>query len=82
MILDIYNREIEEGDIIVRPIFSNLRVSKVLKITETSITLSQHKEVIHGYKRTTNNVDVSNHNSKRILYERDFPAFLILKKRT
>lgn len=38
---DFFNREIREGDIVVRAIHSSLDYHKVLKITEKGVTLSR-----------------------------------------
>lgn len=81
---DKFGRTIKEGDIVVRPIHSALRVSKVLKVTENKIELSCFREQSSRYDFSfisdgTESLIISNHKEKQVLYKRDIPQLLILK---
>lgn len=72
MIHDILNKKVEVGDIVVRPIFSGLRIGKVLKIyhskSNTKITISCYRrKLIGGHTYIHNNPNIEEHNDSQTL---------------
>lgn len=67
-ILDIYDREVKEGDIIYRPLFSNLNKHQVVKIRNSTVVLSCYRKLNinrHNipYTRIKCNNYINQHNS-------------------
>jgi len=79
-ILDILGRKIEVGDIVLRPVFSQLTRVYILGITEKSVQISRCIANIESINLsyTKTNADLSEHNAKQSL---SFPPdFYILEK--
>lgn len=83
-ILDIYDREVKEGDIIYRPLFSNLNKHKVVKIRKSTVVLSCYRKLIiskyHNipFTRIKSNNYINQHNSTVVVNKFSLNGNIIL----